>query len=132
MVVEAVVYVPDELECDDGLFARRGVVHVERQGYRLVGVLRTWKHVLALAAEGAVVVFARREHAARHSRYAGIKREFVGEETCRLVPFVTNGEIVGRQAALMSEVLAYRSGYADGYLDSTTLRAAKRRQGWRG
>lgn len=86
-MTEAVVYIPDDLDCDEALLARRGVAHIERRGYRFVGVLRKWTHVLAAAAEGAVVVFARQEHAAAVSRWK-VKREFVGEETCRLVPIV--------------------------------------------
>ena len=128
---EAVVYIPDGIECDDGLHMRRGIAHAERRGYRLLGVLRDWARVLRLEAEGAVVVFARREHAASVSRW-DVKREFVGEETCSLVPFKVDGEIVSRTSVMHNEVTAYRSGYADGYLDSATIRSAMRRQGWRG
>lgn len=128
---EAVIYVPDDVEGDDGLHMRRGIAHAERRGYRLVGVLRDWARVLRLEAEGAIVVFARKEHAAAVSRWK-VKREFVGEETCGLIPFLADGEIVGRHPAIHNEVSAYRSGYADGYLDSTTIRTAMRRQGWRG
>lgn len=134
---EAVVYVPDDVERDDGLMARRGVAHVERRGYRFIGVLRDWSHVIRLAREGVVVVFAGRAHSAS-PHVAGIRREFVGEETCALIPLLVNGEIIGRPAghdgasSMVNEVAAYRSGYADGYVDSTTLRPAQRRQGWRG
>lgn len=84
---EAVVYIPDDIDCDDGLDARRGVAHIERRGYRFAGVLRVWQQVLLLAAAGAVVVFARQEHAATVSQWK-VKREFVGEETMRLIPIV--------------------------------------------
>lgn len=82
---EAVVYIPDDIECDDGLYARLGVAHIERRGNRFAGVLRDWAHVLRLAAEGAVVVFAKREHCPAAAK---VRREFVGEETMRLIPIV--------------------------------------------
>lgn len=131
-MTDAVVYIPEDLEGDDGLCARQGVAHAERRGYRLAGVVRVWKHVLTLAAEGTVVIFTRPEHAARHARYRSIKREFVGEETCGLIPFFANGELVGRSAhSVVNEVTAYRHGYADGFVDSTTLRSAQQRQSHR-
>lgn len=92
---EAVVYIPDDLECDDGLYARQGIAHGERRGYRIAGVLRKVEHVLSLAAEGAVVVVAKLAHA--RSLKAGTRYELVGEETCRLMPIV-------------QEVAAHRSG----------------------
>jgi hypothetical protein len=134
---EAVVYIPEDVERDDGLMARRGVAHVERRGYRFVGVLRDWSHVIRLAREGVVVVFARRAHSAS-THAAGMRREYVGEETCALIPFTANGETIGRSAghdgpsSMVNEVAAYRSGYADGYVDSATLRSAQQHQGWRG
>lgn len=82
---EAVVYIPDDIELDGGLYARQGVAHIERRGNRLAGVLRDWAHVLRLAGEGVVVVFARREHC---PPAAEVRREFVGEETTRLVRIV--------------------------------------------
>jgi hypothetical protein len=130
----AVVYIPEDVESDDGLMARRGVAHVERRGYRFVGVLRDWSHVIRLAREGVVVVFARRAHSAS-PHAAGMRREYVGEETCALIPFAANGEITGRHDganSMVNEVAAYRSGYADGYVDSATLRSAQQHQGWRG
>jgi hypothetical protein len=93
---EAVVYVPAGAVCDDGLFARRGVAHIERRGYRFAGVLRNWKHVLDQAARGVVVVFARREHAATVPGCA-VEHEFVGEETCRLVPIVQQAAVQRRE-----------------------------------
>lgn len=127
---EAVVYVPDELDRDDALYARQGIAHAERRGYRLVGVVRNVKLALSLAAEGAVVVLAKQAHAKLLN--SGVKHELVGEETSGLIPFIMNGEIVGRHRGLAGEVTAYRSGYADGFVDSVTLQSAKRRQGWRG
>lgn len=84
---EAVVYIPDDIECDDGLYARRGVAHIERRGHRLVGVLRNAERVIRLARAGVVVVFAHRAHSDSLPA-EGIKRECVGEETCRLIPIV--------------------------------------------
>lgn len=81
----AIVYIPDDVECDDGLYARRGVAHIERRGNRFLGVMRDWAHVLRLAGEGVVVVFAKREHC---PSAAEVRREFVGEETTRLVPIL--------------------------------------------
>lgn len=129
---EAVIFVPDDLDGDDALYARQGIAHAERRGYRLAGVVRNVKHALSLAAEGAVVVLAKQAHVKLLK--TGVKHELVGEETCGLIPFMKNGELTGRQGAnqIVSEVAAYRSGYADGFVDSVTLQAAKRRQGWRG
>jgi hypothetical protein len=84
---EAVVFIPDDVECDDGLYARRGVAHIERRGHRFVGVLRNAERVIRLARAGVVVVLAHRSHSASLPA-EGIKREHVGEETCRLVPIV--------------------------------------------
>jgi len=122
---DAVIYLPDDVEDDRGLLARRGIAHAERRGYRLVGVLRDLALVLRLASEGTVVVLAKRAHWPSRQATAGVKRELVGEETCGLIPFIVNGEIVHR--AVVNEVMAYRSGYADGYVDSVTLQSAKRR-----
>lgn len=127
---EAVVYVPDDLDCDDGLYARQGVAHAERRDYRIAGVMRKAEQVISLAAEGAVVVVAKLAHMKLPK--AGIKYELVGEDTCGLVPFVSNGQIVGRSGGFVNEVSAYRSGYADGFVDSVTLQSSKRRQGWHG
>jgi hypothetical protein len=86
-VSEAVVYIPDDVEYDVGLNARRGIAHIERHGHKFAGVLRNAERVIRLAREGVVVVFARRAHS-DSLRAEGIKRECVGEETCRLVPIV--------------------------------------------
>lgn len=127
---EAVIYIPDELDQDDALYARQGIAHAERRGYRLLGVVRNAKHVLSLAAGGAMVVLAKQAHA--KLLRPEINHELVGEETSGLVPFIMNGEIVGRHAGFANEITAYRTGYADGFVDSVTLQSAKRRQGWRG
>lgn len=132
---EAVVYIPEDIECDEGLYARLGVAHIERRGNRLLGVIRDWAHVLRLAGGGVVVVFAKREHCPPATN---VRREYVGEETTRLIPFVANGEVPGRRTGndgggvMVGEVAAYRSGYADGFVDSATLRSAQCRQAWRG
>lgn len=99
---EAVVYIPEDSDCYDGLYARRGVAHIERRAYRFGGVLRKWRHVLEKAAEGAVVVFARQEHAASVSQWA-VKREFVGEETCRLIPIVQEAAVNRRSPSPCDE-----------------------------
>lgn len=82
---QSVVFIPGDIECDDGLYARQGVAHIERRGNKFIGVMRDWGHVLRLAAEGVVVVFAKREHCPPATQ---VRREFVGEETCRLIPIV--------------------------------------------
>lgn len=105
---EAVVYIPDDIDGDGGLYARQGVAHIERRGNRFVGVLRDWAHVLRLAGEGVVVVFARREHC---PPAAEVRSEFVGETTTRLIRIVQEapadrvdpgpqprGELYGRAA----------------------------------
>ena len=86
-MTRAIVYIPDDVDCDDGLYARRGVVHIERRGHRFLGVFRNAERVLRLARDGVVVVFAHRSHSASLPA-EGIKREHVGEETCELVPIV--------------------------------------------
>lgn len=89
---EAVVYIPEDIECDDGLYARHGVAHIERRGHKFVGVLRNAERVLRLARAGVVVVFAKRAHSASLPA-EGIKRECVGEETRRLVPIVQEAAV---------------------------------------
>lgn len=83
----AVVYIPDDVECNEGLYARRGVAHIERGGRKFLGVLRNAERVIRLARAGVVVVFAKRAHSASLPG-EGIKREFVGEETCALIPIL--------------------------------------------
>jgi hypothetical protein len=83
----AVVYIPEDVEHDDGLYARLGVVHIERRGHKFLGVLRNAERVLRLARTGVVVVFAKRAHSALLPA-EGITREWVGEETRRLVPII--------------------------------------------
>jgi hypothetical protein len=127
----AFVYVPPGT-ADYALYAQEGVTHIERRGYRQAGVLLDWSQVEQILAEGAatVVVFARRTHSSAEWASTGLRTEFVGEETRRLaVP--TQARAVSRRTtpgSLANEVAAYRSGYADGYVDSATLRSAIRRQ----
>lgn len=115
----AFVYVPPDT-AEGALYAHEGVTHIERRGYRFAGILRHLDHVQHIIDRRAaeVVVFARRAHRAAAWSTTGLRSEFVGEETRRL----------NRPGSLANEVAAYRSGYADGYVDSTTLRSAIRRQ----
>src|SRR4051812_34334822 len=84
---EAVVYIPGDVEGDEGLYARRGIAHIERHGHRFIGVMRNAERVMRLARAGVVVVFAHRSHSAALPA-EGIKRECVGEETCQIVPII--------------------------------------------
>lgn len=139
--IQAIVYIPEGL-ARDGTYAVEGVAHIARRGYQLVGVLRDWTHVVRMLGAGAVsvVVFARLEHWDRSSWAAwNVEREFVGEETRRLAWLKPQGAAVNRRAsfesgggAIINEVTAYRAGYADGYVDSTTIRSAPRPRRWRG
>lgn len=104
-MTDAVVYVPEDLDADDALLARRGIFHVERHRNRLVGVLRDAAEVLRLAGEGVMPVVARWSHAAP-LREAGVQYEVVGDDTCRLVPIIhqvvpgprPNGRVYGNAA----------------------------------
>jgi len=117
---DAVVYLPDDVEDDRGLLARRGIAHAERRGYRLVGVLRDLTLVLRLAGEGTVVVFTRHAHWA--SRRPEIDGELVGEETCRLIPLIRpGGEAIARVGEILDGVAPVPTG-----LDPESIAAARR------
>lgn len=125
MIVEpppaAIVYIPPDIP-GDALCAHQGVAHIARRGYRLAGVLRDPDHVRHILTRGLaeIVVFASRTHSVD---WAGLAREFVGEETRRLAVRSNRRDPTG---SLANEIAAYRSGYADGFVDSVTLRRGAR------
>ena len=59
----AIAFIPSDNPLD-GVYAIQCLQHIERRGYQLVAILRTWEQVLeALRADLAqVIVVARREH----------------------------------------------------------------------
>jgi hypothetical protein len=129
----AFVFVPPGIP-SDGHYAREGVTHIERRGYRFAGVLRDPDHVEQFLDQGTaeIVVFARTVHRTAEWAGTGLRQEVVGEETRRLTPLPPQAHPLNRRGfepgSLDNEVSAYRRGYADGYVDAVTMRSAMRRQ----
>lgn len=117
---EAVVFIPDDVECNEGLYARRGIAHIERRGHRFVGVMRNAERVMRLARAGIVVVFAHRAHSASLPT-EGIKREWVGEETCRLVPIVQESAPYRSNSASPPRPVGQHYGLAAPFDESPTV-----------
>jgi hypothetical protein len=78
-IINAAAFVPMAADLSS-LHAAQCLAHIERRGYRLFSVLRTWAQVVEALHAGAVevVVFARRDHLDPEwtPRF-----EYVGDET---------------------------------------------------
>lgn len=134
--ITAIIFVPRDHPLDHR-FVEACMGHVARRGYRLFEILRDWDAVDARLGSGAaqVVVVATRTH-----RAGEVDRvEVVDEERTRVIR--QRNSAVGRRwvadsptplnipqfgdsdASLRVEVAAYRSGYADGYVDCATVKS---------
>ena len=122
----AIIYIPPGHPLDAQLVLSC-MGHVIRRGYWLHTVLRDWDAVANCLAAGAaqVVVLATRTHRAGDGEWVDV----VDEEATRILRQRNSAE--GRHlapgATLNGEVAAYRSGYADGYVDCATLKSNRAR-----
>lgn len=94
-IVQAAIFLPTHVALDAAI-ARECLAHVERRGYELRHILRTWAEVLQVfnAHEVDVVVFGRVEHLDP----AWTPRcEFVGHETRDVAAYQSDGRLRGRR-----------------------------------
>lgn len=130
MQQRAVIYVPPDRVVEEE-FAARFWYHCAKRGYELYGVLRDWAMVERTLANSDIQIVVmpspegrdacRRATAALDDsatvRLVRPRQAVVGEAQ----------QIVDEAGHSTREILAYRNGYAEGYVDCATVR----RQGGR-